>query len=312
MNRKASAKILEYHGRATTWVHVGVADMANIRALSKHFNIHEHDKRELLPALQHSKCIIRPGYAFLILIFPLRDQASGIIKETELDVFITPKTLITVNHDNRLSDVTALADEMTSAARRELILSQSPAEVFISLLDRIYRSIFPIIVQLSNDVRKVENQLFEKVGREDTIRRVLFLKNSNARARKAFQGHKYALSELRNALPSFDIKLPNHYNHLLSETIDIWNSLEAQRESIDTLHETNETMLTYRTNRIMRALTIFMSILLPITFITTLGLIEAPLLHNFIVGPYGLSALLGSIFVTTVTMLAVFRAKRWI
>jgi magnesium transporter len=311
MNRNMLTKITEYRGRATTWIHVGHADMANIRALNKKFPMHEHDLRELLPALQHSKCIVRPGYAFLVFIFPLRDQETGGVKETELDVFITANTLVTVNHGNRLSDLTALSDEMTSAVKRELILSQDPAEVFLSLLDRIYRSVFPLLVQLSHDVRIVENALFEDSGREETIRKVLFLKNSNARARKALQGHKYALTELRSGLGVLNLPVPNHFNHLLSETIDIWNTLESQRESIDTLHETNETLLTFRTNKVMKTLTIFTSILLPLSLLSSLVLIDTPIITTFMHSPIGLPALLAAMAAMTLGMLVFFRVKRW-
>jgi magnesium transporter len=312
MNRKTMTKITEYRGRATTWIHVGNASIANIRALNRLFPMHEHDLRELLPALQHSKCIIRPAYAFLVFIFPLRDQETGGIKETELDVFLTANTLITVNHGNRLSDLTALSDEMTSAVKRELILSQDPSEVFLSLLDRIYRSVFPLLVQLSHDVRNVENKLFEESGREDTIRRVLFLKNSNARARKAFQGHKYALTELRAGLPALNLPVPNHFNHLVSETIDIWNTLESQRESIDTLHETNETLLTFRINKIMKMLTIFTSILLPLSLLTSIVIIDAPPMTAFMQSPVGLPILLCAMAAITIGMLIFFRVKRWV
>lgn len=311
MNRNTVTKIVEHRGRATTWIHVGHASMANIRALNNIFPMHEHDLRELLPALQHSKCIIRPGYAFLVFIFPLRDQATGGVTETELDVFLTANTLVTVNHGNRLSDLTALADEMTSAVKRELILSQDPATVLLSLLDRIYRSTFPLLVQLSHDVRGVENRLFEESGREDTIRQVLFLKNGNARARKAFQGHKYALTELRAALSSLKLPVPTQFNHLVSETIDIWNTLESQRESIDTLHETNETLLTYRTNKVMKTLTIFTSVLLPLSLLTSIVIVDAPVMTAFMQGPYGLPSLLAAMVVMTTGMLVFFRVKRW-
>jgi magnesium transporter len=312
MNRKTPAKIQEYRGRATTWIHVGHADMAKIRAPKKKHPLHEHDMRELLPALQYSKCIVRPNYVFLVFIFPMRDQMTGGVKETEFDVFLTKDTLITVNHGNQLSDLTALADEMTSAAKRELILSQDPAEVLLSLLDRVYRSTFPFLAQLSHDVRAVENSLFDESGREETIHRVLYLKNSNARVRKAFQGHKYALTELRAALSAFRLAVPAHFNHLISETIDIWNSLESQRESIETLHETNETLLTYRTNKIMKTLTIFTSILLPLSLITGIVIIETPVISNFMHSPLGFPTVIGSMVAVTLGMLVFFRVKRWL
>jgi len=227
-------------------------------------------------------------------------------------VFLTANTLITVNHGNHLSDLTALADEMTSAVKRELILSQDPAEVFLSLLDRIYRSVFPLLVQLSHDVRLVENILFVESGREETIHKVLFLKNSNARARKAFQGHKYALTELRGGLSALNLPVPNHFNHLISETIDIWNTLESQRESIDTLHETNETLLTFRTNKVMKTLTIFTSILLPLSLLNGIVIIDAPVITDFMHSPMGLPVVLAMMIMLTLGMLALFKAKRWI
>lgn len=311
MNRKSPAKIQEYRGRATTWIHVGHADMANIRALNKAFPLHEHDMRELLPALQYSKCIVRPNYLFLVFIFPMRDQVTGEVRETEFDAFVTKDKLVTVNHGNKLSDLTALADEMTSAAKRELILSQDPAEVLLSLLDRIYRSTFPFLVQLSHDVRTVENNLFNESKREETIHRVLYLKNSNARVRKALQGHKYALTELRAALGGLRLEVPPHFNHLISQTIDIWNSLDSQRESIETLHETNETLLTYRTNKIMKTLTIFTSILLPLSLVTGIVIIETPVITNFMHSPFGFPTFIGSMIAITVGMLAFFKYKRW-
>ena len=312
MNRKKLTKITEYRGRATTWIHVGHADLANIRSLHKIFPMHEHDLRELLPTIQHSKCIIRPGYAFLVFVFPLHDQETAGIRETELDVFLTANTLVTVNHGNHLSDLTALSDEMTSAAKRELILSQNPAEVLLSLLDRIYRSTFPILVQLSHDVRLVENRLFDESGREDTIRQVLMLKNANARARKAFQGHKYALTELRGALSGLNLPVPIHFNHLISETIDIWNTLESQRESIDTLHETNETLLTFRTNKVMKTLTIFTSVLLPLSLLNGIVIIDAPVMTNFMHSSQGLPIVLAAMVAITLGMLALFKVKRWL
>lgn len=312
MNRKKPAKIQEYRGRATTWTHVGHADMSNIRALNRLFPIHEHDLRELLPAFQHSKCIVRPTYAFLVLIIPMRDQATGGMFETELDVLLTNNSLITVNHGNKLSDLTALADEMTNAAKRELILSQNPAEVLLSLLDRIYRSTFPFLVQLSHDVRDVENLLFDEDKREETIRKVLLLKNTNARVRKAFQGHKYALTELRASLSTLNLPVPGHFSHLISETINIWNSLETQRESIDTLHETNETLLTYRTNKVMKTLTIFTSILLPLSFFSSLFIIEAPIMREFIHQPYSFAAIIFTMILIAACMLAFFKKKKWI
>jgi magnesium transporter len=311
MIKKRSANLREHRGRATRWIHLGDAGLKNLRLLSSRFAIHEHDLRELLPIINHTKCIIRANYIFLVFVFPVYDRRAKTVEVTEMDVFINNDTLVTVNHGNLLSDIVALEDDMGNAARRELILSQQPADVLLALLDKIYRSTFPLLVQLSRDIRDLENVLFTRYDREKTIRAVLLTKTGNARARAAMQNHRYALRELHNAIPNFHSKPLAHYEHIISQTMDIWNTLEAQREAINTIHETNETLLSFRTNNIMKTLTIFTSILLPLSFFSGILLIETPIINHFKESVESFYIILAAMFVITSLMLYIFKKKRW-
>jgi len=311
MNKKRISHIHEYRGRATRWIHLGDANLANLRLLGNRFPIHEHDLRELLPAINHTKCIVRSSYVFMVLLFPIYDRTNKTVHETELHVFIDKDTIVTVSHGNLLPDVVALQDDMSNAARRELILSQQPADVLLSLLNRIYRSTFPLLVQLSHDIRDIENSLFAEYDREEMIRKVLTTKFGNARARSAMQNHRYVLRELNAAIRNFDHGPLAQFEHITSQTMDIWNTLESQREAIETLHETEETLLSYRMNKIMKTLTIFTSILLPLSLITGLVIIDTPILRTFNNWSWGFPITLGAMGFLTLFMLIFFRRKRW-
>jgi magnesium transporter len=311
MNKNRRTHIREYRGRRTRWIHVGDANITNIRLLGGRFPIHEHDLRELLPAINHTKCVVRPGYIFLVLVFPIYDRAERTVKESELHVFIDKDTLVTVNHGSMLPDVIALEDDMSNAARRELVLSQQPADVLLSLLDRIYRSTFPILVQLSHDIHDIEASLFKHYDREEMIHKLLTTKSGNARARSAMQNHRYALRELNSCVANFHRSPLAHFHHIVSQTMDIWNTLESQREAINTIHETNETLLSYKTNKIMKTLTIFTSILLPLSFIADLLKIHAPLTTSFNELPWGFPSTLTVMAMLSAVMLYVFKRKKW-
>jgi magnesium transporter len=312
MNKKRALHIHEYRGRATRWIHLGDANLANLRLLGNRFPIHEHDLRELLPAINHTKCIIRPAYIFMVLLFPIYDRSGRDVRETELHIFLNKDTIVTVNHGNLLPDVVALEDDMSNAARRELILSQQPADVLLSLLDRLYRSTFPLLVQLSHDIRDIENSLFAKYDREEMIRKVLTTKFGNARARSAMQNHRYVLRELNAAIRDFHHAPLAQFEHITSQTMDIWNTLENQHEAIETLHETNETLLSYRTNNIMKTLTIFTSVLLPLSLVTSIVIIETPATRAFNDWAWGLPITLSIMGILTLIMLVVFRRKKWL
>ncbi len=311
MNKSRRSRIREYRGRATRWIHIGDASLPNLRLLGSRFPVHEHDLRELLPAINHTKCIVRPNYIFLVLIFPIYDRVRKTVRESELHVFIDKNTLVTVNHGDLLPDVIALEDDMSNAARRELILSQQPADVLLSLLDRIYRSTFPLLVQLSHDIREIEDGLFSRYDREETIHMVLATKSGNARARSAMQNHRYALRELNASIAGFHRSPLAHFEHIISQTMDIWNTLESQREAINTLHETNETLLSYKTNNIMKTLTIFTSIMLPLGLVVNFVIIETPLIKEFNEWVWGLPIVVAAMAVLTVFMLVLFKKKRW-
>ena len=312
MANKTNHHLREFAGRGTVWAHVGDASAANLRELSKRLDIHEHDLRDVLPALQHTKCIVRPQYLFMVLIFPFYDRNKRVLRETELDIFLNAKTLITVNHGNEIRELTEMADAMTNAAKRELVLSQTPAEVAINLIENIYKSIYPLLVQHTRDITAVENSVFDEAKRADTIRKILQLKTSNGRARKAMQNHKNTLLVFKAALPQFSQGAQHeHISNVINRTIDIWNTLKSQRESIDSIHTTNATLLSFRINSIMKTLTVFSVIIFPLTLLATIFCMRTAGLP-FLNDPNGFWYIIGAMFTVTLVMLGIFKAKRWL
>jgi magnesium transporter len=312
MAKRTGAPIQEFRGRACTWIHLGQANLANIKALGEKFSLHEHDLREILPPLQHTKCIVRPNYVFMVFIVPIRDEAAGGVREVEFDAFMSDRTLVTVNHGNELVEIKTMLDEMTNAVRRELILSAPPAEVLLTLMGRIYKSVFPLLLQLSSDIRAVEKKMFSSYEREETIRRVLTLKNGNAKARNAMQNHRLALKEFRAARAPSASPPAAQLDHLMSQTVDIWNTLEAQRESIDTLHETNDALVSFRINEIMKTLTIFSVIVFPLSLIAGIFGMNTVAGMPFLGNPHGFAIVLAIMATASIAMLTVFKLKKWI
>ncbi len=314
MPKKNQVTLHEFRGRSCNWIHVSRADAPTLRELGRRFTFHEHDIREVLPPLQHTKCIVRPEYLFLVLLFPIYDEARAIVRETELDVFLNEDTLITVNNGNELPALVTLVSDMAQPSRRELILSQNPAEVLMSLLGHVYKSIYPMLVNLTRDITDVENRLFTEYERVEMINKVLQLKTGNARSRTALQNHRNTLLTFRHALHEFHFTPPPqvHVDPLIAQTTNIWNTLEAQRESINALHQTNETLISYRINEIMKTLTIFAVIVFPLTLLAAVFGMNTVKSMPLVTHPQGFWIIVSLMLFSTLGMLWMFKAKRWL
>ena len=61
-----------------------------------------------------------------------------------------------------------------------------------------------------------------------------------------------------------------YFEDLLGTYSNTWNTIEEQKETLQSLAETNESLLTTKTNETMKLLTIIATIALPLTFIASI------------------------------------------
>ena len=61
----------------------------------------------------------------------------------------------------------------------------------------------------------------------------------------------------------------------------------------------------------MKMLTIFTSILLPLSLLTSVVIVDAPAMTAFMQSPYGFPSLLAAMIAMTAGMLVFFKVKRW-
>ena len=71
------------------------------------------------------------------------------------------------------------------------------------------------------------------------------------------------------------VSYQSYINSLREFTNEIWHMLESQKESINALHETNESLVNLRVGTVMKTLTIISVITFPLTLLATLFSIQA-------------------------------------
>ncbi|TAK04776.1 hypothetical protein EPO33_02145 [Patescibacteria group bacterium] len=307
---KEGRSITEISQGRAVWMHLSATGPKELDVLRRRFRFPEADLRDIPPPTQRPKAALRDAYTFVILLFPTFDRAKREIQITEADFFIGKDYLVTVNQGNRIRAMTELVGRCSrDAGERRACMSGSPVQLFTLLLDQMLGSVFPMLVHIGEDIDNLEGDLFDAQNTR-LIHDILRVKSNVTNCRRAMMAYKHIIERVHlHGSPAG--KIPElEYHRLLDMTKEVWNLLESHKETLDALQETNISLISMRTNEIMRTLTVFSVILLPLSLIVgVFGMnVEYP---GVIGGPYGFFFIVATIGAIAVGLVAFFRKQRW-
>lgn len=305
-------KIQEIKTDALTWVHVSRATKVEADELQRRFKFHDIDLKDVLPPTQRPKLVEQPEYLFMILIYPVFDEKTRQTRLSEVDFFMTGNLLVTVNDGDDVKPIRTLFDECRENPNmQKQYFAQTPALLLYEILNRNLSKIFPMLVHVGNDIDEVERDIITQYGRE-TISEILRIKTNLVDIRRAMQQQPMVIEKLILKAPKFFsiAKLRIYFNDLVEHNHEIWDVLESHKDAINALHETNESLLSLRVNEIIKTLTVFSVLLLPMTLVTGIFGMNLPI--PFTESPYSFAAALGSIGLVGFTLLWIFKKKRWL
>ena len=295
------------------WINIiatGKKELAQVAKIMP--TIDAFDLRDIPPPLQRPKLMIRDNYLFLILNFPVYNRKTREISTSEVDFIINHEHLITINDGGRLLPLQELfARVQENKEFREHIVTHQQGLLLYHILDHLLSSVFPMLIHVSQDIDTIEQEIFS--GRERAmVHELLLLKRNIVNFRKTMMAHQSVVKKLVSACPSFfpSANLQRYLESLVAHTNDIWDLLSSYKDTIDALHETNESLISFGLNETMKTYTIISVIIFAQTLIAALlgmHLAGTPLLDS----PMAFSWVLLIEAATAIFMLVIFRIKRW-
>lgn len=293
------------------WVFVNKNRPKEMNELRRAYHYSPHDLKEILPPLQWPKVVQREGYVFLILLFPLFDRTTRDIRASEVDFFISPDRLVTVNVDG-LAPLSRLFRDCEQSGSRSACINGGVGLLLRSLLTELTLSVFPMLVHISNDLDDIEKRLFG-VDQKNLIRELLRVKTNIAAIRKAVQSHKAVIEHLLRIAPSyFPHETIREWNdELISRMKDIWQTLEIEKETADALHETHQSLIDNRSNEIIKTLTIFSVIVFPLTLMAAIFGMNVPDMP-IVSSKNGFWSIISLMLMGTGGMLVYFKWRKWL
>jgi magnesium transporter len=306
------AELAALEAAGLTWIHVTAPDHETATELAERFGWHPLDVEDVLSKRQRPKVddYADEGYLFAVLHFPFYDSAIGRLNAAELDLFLGGDYLVTLPNVE-LKPIDRLFRRCQEDAElRERIFSKGSGRLLYEVLDDLFDYCFPILDKIGHKLDSIEDEMFE--GRaEDIVRDISNVKQEVIAYRKIIKPERSTLRVLERGVERF---LPEELELYFDDIVDaaerIWDLLDNYKEVVEALEDTNESVISHRQNDVLRILTIFGVVLLPLTFIT--GVFGMNVRFPGYDSAEAFWAIVGGMAACLGGMIAFFRYKRWL
>src|SRR5688572_2967106 len=309
-HEEARAEIIEAQG--LRWIHIERPRPVDQAWLEERFEFHPLDYEDVLSRNQRPKIDEYDEYLFIVLHFPVFDRNVGRLNAGELDIFVGRDFVVTIPNQP-LQPVEYLFERCRSKEElREQHFSRGSGYLLYRIVDDSFDYCFPMLRKIGNKLDAVEDEIFE--GRsEEVVRDISNVKQEIINFRKVIRPQRPVLRDLENVKRRFlapDIDLEIYFDDIGDAHERIWDMLENYKEVVEALEDTNESVLSHRVNDVLRVLTAFSVIILPLTLIASLWGMNVG-----VPGEGGETAfwiIVGSMVGLLVAMLAYFRRRGWL
>lgn len=282
----------------------------DITYLQENFNIHPLAIEELVTPTYQPKVVQYDGCLFLSIHIPLFDVEHRTTYPGELDIILTNDHLIT-SHRQSIYQLTKFFESLEkSEGKRRLSLEMTPAHLLHSLLQILLDSCFPRLDHISKKIDFIETQVFAEREKE-MVFEISVLKRDILNFRRTMKPQRSILeSIIQKDHPYVPLEMKIYFQDLIGTNIRIWNILESQKETIEALEATNNSLLSNKLDMTMKVLTIFSAVLLPMTVYSNMLAMSAQI--PFGNNPYAFWIHAGLMGLLSLITILIFRIKKWL
>lgn len=236
-----------------------------------------------------------------------RDPTWDDVPTLKLAAFLDGRRLVTL-HRAPLRSVEVVRERVEQHGKQ---LPGGAAQLLWSICDEMMDHYFPVVDQIGEEVEKLEEKVVEDPEKEQ-LELLLVMRRQLSTLRRTMLPHRQVFQHLASSRAAVlgDAGALN-FRDTLDNVLRLIDAIDQQRDLLTNVKDTYLSVVAQRTNDIMRVLTIFSAIVLPLSLIAGIyGM-------NFDWMPelrerWGYPATLGTMAVVAAGMLVWFRRKRWL
>ena len=294
---------------AVIWVDMEAPTEADERVLLDVFEFHPLTVEDCRENRHYPKVEEFPGYIYFIVHGVTADTSPDRFNTIELDGFLGSNYVITYHHAmfRSITNVKQLLRTSPIACQR------GSAFLLHQILDQVVDFYSPVLDDFDDRIDRLEDEIFSlKKPNNVILSQIMDLKRSVLRLRRISTKQMDILLRMsRGEFALIPEEMRPFYRDVYDHLVRVVDLAESYRDLISGSLEAYLSVVSNRMNEIMKVLTIFSAIMLPLTFIAGvygMNFDNMPELHS----RYGYFGTLLVMFVVAVGMLAFFWKRGWL
>ncbi|HEX8071774.1 MAG TPA: magnesium/cobalt transporter CorA [Pyrinomonadaceae bacterium] len=291
------------------WVDMQEPTLADDELLLNVFKFHPLTVEDCRANRHHPKVEEFPDYIYYIVHGVRTDASPERFNTIELDGFLGRNFVVTYHHE-ALRAIDLVKQRIRSSP---ITCQRGSAFLLHQIVDNIVDDYLPVMDDFDERLSQLEDNIFKtRRPTDEILEEILGLKRSVLRLRRISSKQLdvlYRMSHGQFQLISGPV-LPFYrdiYDHILRVT----DLAESYRDLIGGALDAYLSVVSNRMNEIMKVLTIFSAIMLPLTFIAGvygMNFDNMPELHS----RYGYYGAWAAMLVVAISLLIFFRRRGWI
>ena len=292
-----------------TWINIdGIHDVEIIEKLGGQFGLHLLLLEDIVNTEQRPKMEDYGDYIFIVLKMLYFGNKNDEIKAEQVSLVLGSNYVI--SFQEREGDVfEPVRDRIRKAKGR--IRKAGADYLAYALLDAVVDNYFTILENVGEKIEDTEQQLTTDPSPK-TLQLIHRLKKEMIFLRRSIWPLREVVSGLeRCESPLIQESTRAYLRDIYDHTIQIIDTVESSRDMISGMLDIYLSSISNKMNEVMKVLTIFASMFIPLTFIAGIyGM-------NFAYMPelswrWGYFAILGVMAIVGISMLLYFRRKKWL
>lgn len=296
-----------------TWVDVGgVHDLEALRALGEALGLDPLTLEDLAHVGQRPKAEPFGSYLYLALrtlaVAPAVDDVAPALRDEQLSVIVRGDLVVTF-HERASGRFEAIRERVRRGRGR--LRGGGTGYLVYTLLDGVVDEGFVALEALSDELERLEDRVLNAAGSK-VLEQLVQLKRELAHLRRVASPTRELLGTLlRDAPPELAGAAAADLRDVYDHAVHVLDATDVLREIAGSLQETYAASVANRTNDVVKVLTVFTAVFMPVTFLAGVwGM-------NFQDMPelgwrWGYPASWAVMLATTAGMLFWMRRRRWL
>jgi len=292
--------------RNLIWVDLEAATSEEGIILSRDFNFHPLAIEDCIAETLLPKVDDFDDYIFLVL-HGSRTTSDRIFTTAEINFFLGNNYLVTY-HDQPSRSISRSKERCLKLGPA---MTQGADFLLHDILDGLVDNYFPILNQYDEAIDQIEAEVFANPT-QATLNKIFTLKREITHLRRVTGPQRDILNRLsRDHCRVISSKAAIYYRDVYDHLVRIADLSEAYRDLISGAMEVYLSVVSNRLNEIMKVLTVFTAVMMPLTLITGIygmNFVHIPELNT----RYGYYSILGIMLLIATGMFSYFRKKKWV